>query len=63
MTIRGFNLEGSGKNTRPQKTESASHSRRAIPTIVGLVNCKPGKVTLSFVRGHTTASHARRPRV
>ena len=63
MTIRGFNLEGSGKCARPQKTESASHSRRTIPTTAGLVNCKSGKVTCVFCEGHTTARHAKRHRV
>jgi hypothetical protein len=63
MAIRGFNLEGSSKGARPQKTESASHSRRAIPTTAGLVNCKSEKSRVSFVRGHTTASPAKRHRV
>jgi hypothetical protein len=57
MAIRGFNLEGSTRGAKPQKTESDSRNRRAIPTTAGLVNCKSGKITCVFCEGsHTSES-------
>ena len=57
MAIRGFSLEGSAWGAKPQKMESGSRSRRAIPTTTGLVNCKSGKITCVFREGsHTSES-------
>jgi len=57
MAIRGFSLEGSARGAKPQKTESDSHCRRAIPTTAGLVNCKSGKIMCVFCDGsHTSES-------
>lgn len=57
MAIQGFSLEGSVRGAKPQKMESASRSRRAIPTTAGLVNCKFGKNTRVFCEGsHTSES-------
>ena len=57
MAIRGYRLEGSAKNAKPQRPESDSLSRRAIRTTAGLVNCKSGKITCVFCEGsHTSES-------
>jgi len=56
MAIRGFSLEGSARGAKLQKTESHSHSRRAIPTTAGLVNCKSGKITVFCEGSHTSQS-------
>jgi len=57
MAIQGFSLEGSARGAKPQKTESHSRRRRAIPTTAGLVNCKSGKITCVFCEeSHTSES-------
>jgi len=57
MAIRGFNLDGIVKCAKPQKRESASLNKTAIPTTAGLFNYKSGKVLCVFCEvSHTSES-------